>query len=155
LRESAVAVFDFTGYKRAVSLEEASALAAVAYELGIALALGRAAVIVAIGGQDLPFDLDIEPVRRNSGESEAAKISGAFDRALYGLQRGAAGNSIKPLVKCLRHRFGSHASPHVRMSLETLHSDAMRDPIKAKHLITSTFGFLAPSFANPISGLAW
>jgi hypothetical protein len=45
-------------------------------------------------------------------------------------------------VKYLRDRFGSHASPHVRMSLETLDSGAMRDPIKARHLITSTFGFL-------------
>ncbi len=142
LRESAVAVFDFTGYKRAASLEEASTLAAVAYELGIALALGRAAVIVAIAGQDLPFDLDIEPVRLNSGESDPAKISDAFDRALYSLQRGAAGSSVKPSVKYLRDRFGSHANPHVRMSLETLDSDAMSDPIKAKHLITSTFGFL-------------
>jgi len=60
LRESAVGVFDFTGYKRAASLEEASPIAAVAYELGIALALGRAAVVVAIDGQDLPFDLDID-----------------------------------------------------------------------------------------------
>jgi hypothetical protein len=123
-------------------LEEASTLAAVAYELGIALALGRAAVIVGIAGQDLPFDLDIEPVRLNSGESDPAKISDAFDRALYSLQRGAAGSSVKPSVKYLRDRFGSHASPHVRMSLETLDSDAMSDPIKAKHLITSTFGFL-------------
>jgi hypothetical protein len=73
LRESAVAVFDFTGYKRAASLEEASALATVAYELGIALALARAAVIVAIAGQDLPFDLDIEPVRLNTARATLRK----------------------------------------------------------------------------------
>lgn len=36
LRESALAVFDFTGYKRSASLEEASPVGAVAYELGIA-----------------------------------------------------------------------------------------------------------------------
>jgi hypothetical protein len=142
LRESAVAVFDFTGYKRAATLEEASAIAAVAYELGIALALGRASVVVATLGQDLPFDLDIEPVLLGSGESDLANLSAAFDRALYGLQRGAAGSSIKPSVKYLRDRFGDHSSPHVRMSLETLDDDAMSDPIKARHLITSTFGFL-------------
>jgi hypothetical protein len=141
LRESAVAVFDFTGYKRAASLEEGSSVAAVAYELGIALALGRAAVIVATDGQDLPFDLDIEPVLLG-GESDAANLSAAFDRALYGLQRGAAGSSVKTSVKYLRDRFGSHPSPHVRMSLETLDDDAMSDPIKARYLITSTFGFL-------------
>jgi hypothetical protein len=142
LRESAVAVFDFTGYNRGASLEEASPIAGVAYELGIALALGRAAVIVASAGQDLPFDLDIEPVCLGNHESDVASLSAAFDRALYGLQRGAAGSSIKPSVKYLRDRFADHSSPHVRLSLETLDEEATADPIKARHLITSTFGFL-------------
>ena len=142
LRESAVAVFDFTGYKRGASLGEASATAAVAYELGIALALGRAAVVVATDGQDLPFDLDIEPVCLSDDDNDVANLSAAFDRALYGLQRGAAGSSVKSSVKYLRERFAGHPSPHVRMSLETLDDDTMSDAIKARHLITSTFGFL-------------
>lgn len=142
LRQCAVAVFDFTRYNRGASLEEASATAAVAYELGIALALGRAAVIVASAGQDLPFDLDIEPVLLDGGESDVANLSAAFDRALYGLQRGAAGSSVNPSVKYLRDRFASHASAHVRISVETLDTEATMDPIKARHLITSTFGFL-------------
>jgi hypothetical protein len=142
LRESAVAVFDFTGYKRAASLEEASPIAAVAYELGIALALGRAAVVVATDGQELPFDLDIEPVCLNNDDSDVANLSAAFDRALYGLQRGAAGSSVKSSIKYLRDRFAGHPSPHVRMSLETVDDDATADPIKARHLITSTSGFL-------------
>jgi hypothetical protein len=142
LRESAVAVFDFTGYTRAASSEQASPIAAVAYELGIALALGRAAVVVATDGQELPFDLDIEPICLNNDDSDAANLSAAFDRALYGLQRGAAGSSVKPSIKYLRDRFAGHSSPHVRMSLETLDDAAMSDPIKARHLIASTSGFL-------------
>ncbi|HUC99903.1 MAG TPA: hypothetical protein VMR88_15550 [Candidatus Polarisedimenticolaceae bacterium] len=135
-------VFDFTGYKRAASLEEASATASVAYELGIALALGRAAVVVATDGQDLPFDLDIEPVCLSNDDTNIANLSAAFDRALYGLQRGAAGSSVKSSINYLRDRFAGHSSPHVRMSLETLDDGVMSDAIKAKHLITSTFGFL-------------
>ncbi len=142
LRESAVAVFDFTGYKRAASLEEASPIAAVAYELGIALALGRAAVVVAIDGQDLPFDLDIEPVCLKNDDGDVAMLSAALDRALYGLQRGAAGSSVKSSVKYLRDRFAGHPSSHVRISLETLDDEATADPIKARYLITSTCGFL-------------
>jgi hypothetical protein len=142
LRESAVAVFDFTGYKRAASLEEASPIAAVAYELGIALALGRAAVVVAIDGQDLPFDLDIEPVCLKNDDSDVAMLSAAFDRALYGLQRGAAGSSVKSSVKYLRDRFAGHPSSHVRISLESLDDQATADPIKTRYLITSTCGFL-------------
>ena len=142
LRESAVAVFDFTGYKRAASLEDASPTAAVAYELGIALALGRAAVVVAIDGQELPFDLDIEPVCLNNDDGDVAMLSAALDRALYGLQRGAAGSSVKSSVKYLRDRFAGHPSSHVRISLETLDDEATADPIKARYLITSTCGFL-------------
>jgi hypothetical protein len=141
LRECAVAVFDFTNYKRGASLGEASAIAAVAYELGIALALGRAAVVVATDGQDLPFDLDIEPVCLSNDDSDIVNLSAAFDRALYGLQRGAAGSSVKSSIKYLQDRFAGHPSRHVRMSLQTL-DEAMSDPIKARHLITSTCGFL-------------
>ena len=142
LRESIVAVFDFTGYRRDASLEEASPVAAVAYELGIALALGRAAVVIATDGQDLPFDLDIEPVCLKNDDSDGANLSAAFERALYGLQRGAAGSSVKSSISYLRERFAGHPSPHVRISLETLDDEAMSDAIKARHLIASTSGFL-------------
>jgi Pyruvate/2-oxoacid:ferredoxin oxidoreductase delta subunit len=54
LREAALGVFDFTGFKRNGDLAQMSAVANVAYELGIALALGRPAIIVAFEDQDLP-----------------------------------------------------------------------------------------------------
>jgi hypothetical protein len=69
-------------------------------------------------------------------------LSAAFDRALYGLQRGAAGSSVKSSVKYLRDRFAGHPSSHVRISLESLDDQATADPIKTRYLITSTCGFL-------------
>ena len=59
----------------------------VAYELGIALALGRPAIIVAFENQDLPFDLDLEPVRIKPQGDETAALGLALDQNLYGLQR--------------------------------------------------------------------
>jgi hypothetical protein len=152
LREGAVAVFDFTAYKRSAPLEDASAVAAVAYELGIAFALGRSAIIVANENQDLPFDLDIEPIRLGNGDADAAALSVALDRALYGLQRGGAGSSVEPSVRYLRDRFGTHGDFHVRLSLDNLDAEAARDPIKARLLIASAFGFLgaeAPQIISP------
>jgi hypothetical protein len=153
LREAAVAVFDFTSYKRSTTLEEASVVSAVAYELGIALALGRAVVIVATEAQDLPFDLDIEPVRLHNGGDDANALSVALDQALYGLQRGGAGSSVEQSVAYLRGWFGAHADFHVRLSLDTLDTETVRDPIKTRLLIGSTLGFLgaeAPHILLPV-----
>ena len=153
LRESAVAVFDFTSYKRSATLEEASFVAAIAYELGIAFALGRAVVIVATETQDLPFDLDIEPIRLRNGAPDSDALSLALDHALYRLQRGGAGSSVQQSVRYLRGRFGAHSDFHVRLSLDTLDAETVRDPIKTRLLIASTLGFLgaeAPHILLPV-----
>jgi hypothetical protein len=153
LRESALAVFDFTGYKRSASLEDNSPVAAVAYELGIALTLGRAVVIVAREGQDLPFDLDIEPIRLGDEQTDLNKLSAALTEALYSLQRGAAGSSVQASVNYIHDRFCDHADHHVRVSVNTLSSEAKGDPIRAKHLIASTLNFLgadAPQVLWPV-----
>ena len=153
LRESALAVFDFTGYKRSASLEEASPVAAVAYELGIALALGRAVVIVATEEQDLPFDLDIEPIRLAHEQTDLDNLSAALTHALYSLQRGGAGSSVQASVNYIHDRFCNHSNHHVRVSVNTLGAEAKGDPIRAKHLIASTLNFLgadAPQVLWPV-----
>ena len=153
LRESALAVFDFTGYKRSASLEEASPVAAVAYELGIALTLGRAVVIVATGDQELPFDLDIEPIRLGNKQTDLLNLSTALTHAFYRLQRGGAGSSVQASVKYIHDQFCNHADHHVRVSVNTLAAEAKGDPVRAKHLVASTLNFLgadAPQALWPV-----
>ena len=153
LRESSLAVFDFTGYKRSASMEEASPVAAVAYELGIALALGRAVIIVATESQDLPFDLDIEPIRLGDEQTDLDTLSAALTHALYSLQRGGAGSSVQASVNYIHNQFCNHADHHVRVSVNTLAAEAKGDPIRAKHLVTSTLNFLgadAPQVLSPV-----
>jgi len=142
LREAALASFDFTGFKKNLPLEEMSDVATVAYELGIALALGRPSVIVAFENQELPFDLDLRPVRVKPQSDATAKLGLALDQNLYGLQRGRAGTSVRASMEFLRSRYQFSGDFRVRGSLASIDAEAERDPVKARLLIASTLGFV-------------
>lgn len=152
LRQAALGVFDFTRFKRNAAFEEASAVAIVAYELGMALTLSRPVVIVASESQDLPFDLDIEPVRVNVADQDSTALGSAVDKTLYGLQRARAGTSVSESIQQLRTEFANHPDSRVRHSLTSLDDEAAQDAVKTRLLIASTLGFLgaeAPLIAFP------
>jgi hypothetical protein len=118
-----------------------------------ALTLGRAVVIVATEGQDLPFDLDIEPIRLGDEQTDLDNLSAALTHALYSLQRGGAGSSVQASVNYIHDRFCNHSNHHVRVSVNTLVAEAKGDPIRAKHLVASTLDFLgadAPQALWPV-----
>jgi nucleoside 2-deoxyribosyltransferase len=142
LRECVVGVFDFTAYRTPASLEEAAPVAAVAYELGIAMALGRPVILIAKEEQNLPFDLDIEPLKLRSGSDQAADMADALDQAVYTLQRGTAGCSIEKSVRHFRSRFGGHSDFNVRLSMEPLSEEVVKDPVKTRLLMASPLTFL-------------
>ncbi len=154
LRAAAVAVFDFTSYERSADFTAASLVAPVAYELGIALALGRPVVIGALEHQDLPFDLDIEPVRLLGDNADDERVSCALDNAFYALQRGSGGSSVEASIKFLRNRFGGHSDLHVRGAMASLDNEASADPVRAKLLIQSALEFLGAE-ANQLITPAW
>jgi len=56
--------------------------AAVAYELGIARALGKAVVVLAKEDQIIPFDVDVEPVLLSGAKRDGSAIANAIDQAL-------------------------------------------------------------------------
>lgn len=142
LCEASVAVFDFTGFTAEPSPESASAVAAIAYELGIALALGRPVIVAAREDQSLPFDLDIEPVRLPDSGSAHEALAAGLDRVLYSLQRGEAGSSVLESIREVRRRHASHKSLQVRVSLERLDDDVSDDPVRASLLLSSVLMFL-------------
>jgi hypothetical protein len=152
LRECAIAVFDFTGYRRTAAVEDAAPVAAVAYELGIALTLGRPVLLVAHENQPLPFDLDIEPVRLAPGTEDAAAVAAGLDLVLYGLQRGTAGESVSRTARYLKARYANHGDFHVRISLDSLTDETVGDPIRTAFLMSSSLMFIgtdAPSLVYP------
>jgi nucleoside 2-deoxyribosyltransferase len=97
LRSSFVAVFDWRSYQRIPIVETRVAghsaapdiaLAAIAYELGLALTLGKPVIIVGAQHGQLPFDVDIDPVRLSGDRaSDAELIADAIDDTMYGVQR--------------------------------------------------------------------
>lgn len=152
LQECAMALFDFTGYCRTAAVEEAAAVAAVAYELGIALTLGRPVLLVAHEDQPLPFDLDIEPVRLAPGSDDAAAVAAGLDHVLYGLQRGTAGESVARTARYLKARYANHSNFQARISLDSLTDETVGDPIRTAFMLSSSLMFIgtdAPTLVCP------
>lgn len=157
LRASHVAVFDYTGYGgpsggQAVDLAAAGAVAAVSYELGIALALGRPVVVVASESQDLPFDVDIAPLRLRDDGLDQARVADALDEVIYGLQRGGSGNSLPAARAYLRQLYGDDPNVVVAQSLRLLDESAERDPVKFRRFVDPLLGFAgasAPTIVYP------
>ena len=134
LRRCNVAVFDFSA--KSVSNE-----AEVAYEMGIALAIGRSVVIAAPEQRKLPFDVDIEPVRYED-DIDATLIGDAIDKAAYGQQRGGTDSSLDETVAYAEWRFGS-GDRLVRLTLDML-KKASKDPIQGRTLLENIIGFAGP-----------
>jgi hypothetical protein len=145
LRTSHVAVFDYTSYRvpdcrRAVDLAVAGPMAAVSYELGIALTLGRAVVVIANAGQELPFDVDIDPVRLHGNEHDCARIADALDDALYRQQRGGSGSSLSPSQEYLSEHFARHPDFVVAQSMQLIDQSAERDPVRFRRFVEPLLG---------------
>jgi hypothetical protein len=157
LRACHAAIFDFTGYKRPdpgqpVDLAAAGPLAAVAYELGIALTLGRPIVVLANEGHGLPFDVDIEPVRLKSDTHKHAQLAEALDGAIYGLQRGGAESSIAATHAYANQGFSGSQHVVIARSLKLIDADAARDPIKFRRFLEPVLGSIgmnAPQMVFP------
>ncbi len=135
LRSSNVAVFDLT---TTATVE----LAAVCYELGIALALGRSIVIIARHDADLPFDVDLVPVLLQDDGEDAERVGVAIDDALYGQQRGGGDSSIEETLAYARRRTDrDDASWEIKHTLASL-DEASHDPIKVGSLIDGLLGLV-------------
>ena len=159
LRACHVALFDFTGYVRPdvdqpIDLAKTGPVAAVSYELGIALTLGRAIVVLANEGQDLPFDLDIEPIRLQGDGRDGARIAGAINEAMYGLQRGGEDSAIAATRDYLNERFSGGRNFIVAQSLKLIDDDVARDPVKFRRFVEPILGSSEPN-APQIVFPAW
>jgi hypothetical protein len=148
LRGCHVAVFDFTGYVRPAyrvtsDLGSTGAVAAVAYELGIALTIGRVVVVLAKEDQDLPFDVDIEPVRLKGDSQDAQRLGDAVDDALYGLQRGGEESSIVA-TRLRLQEFSGDKNSITKSLLELIDDAVARDSIKFRRFVQPLLGSAGP-----------
>ena len=127
LRSSAVAVFDPMAPDSSPQ-QRATAF----YELGMALAVGRPVVIVTDEPKRLPFDVDVEPVVIGGDADDAETLAAAVDAALYGVQRGEAGDSVRRSLDWLRRYVEEHESPAMLKALDVFDDDAADDPTRAR-----------------------
>jgi hypothetical protein len=136
LRASALAIFDYSAYDPALAdptgavdhtvevqtkvLDAAGPVASVAYENGWAFVLGSPMVIVARKGQAVPFDIDLEPVMLEGDDQDVDRIVSAMQKAIYGEQRGIAGDCLADTVNEVRRIYGHDDDPQVRSLLAAL-----------------------------------
>jgi hypothetical protein len=158
LRMSHVAVFDFTTYLKPdpcwpCDLAVTGPIAAISYELGIALTLGRPIIVVTKDDQNPPFDVNIEPVRLRQGALDKRQLAEAIDDVIYGLQWGGGESSIAATRAYLQQTFSDHENFIVTMSLRLIDDAAAHDPIKFRRFIEPVLGGLgsgAPLMLFPV-----
>ena len=126
-----VAFFDLRGASGVTRLitkepERARELAAAAYELGLAFALGKPVIVAGSAGETMPFDLDIAPLELDGRQDEAALMVQAVDQAFYVPQRSGRNSSIRESIGFLGHLTRGHAQ---RASFEGM---GWLDPARAQ-----------------------
>jgi hypothetical protein len=149
VRACCVALFDFTGYarpdpNRPIDLADTGPIAAVSYELGLALTLGRPVIVLANEGQYLPFDVDIEPIRLKGDGRDDVRLTDTIDDAIYGLQRGGEESSIAATLAYLNERFSGTQNFIVEQLLKLIDDEVVRDPVKFRRFVEPVLGRAMP-----------
>lgn len=134
LRSSTVAVFDWRTYQPGLTEknpEGAKDLAATAYELGLSMALGIPAVVLAKPLQRLPFDIDIEPVLLSGRKKKENQrlLDAALDTAIYGRQRTAIESGLPATQVWLRRSMEHHPTVRTFEKLGFFDPEHVDDPI--------------------------
>ncbi len=136
LQKASLAVFD-------MGADDGSDRAAVAYELGIALTLGKSVVVVTTG-EVLPFDVDIEPIDLKESEGAELLLTEAIDEAFVSV---IPREKISPLPDTLQHVLKTYPLPqgdtYLDQSLKQLQKLGDEpDPVSTDHALKTLIGFL-------------
>lgn len=128
-----VAVFDL---RRAGELPElalrapkrARELTGSAYELGLALALGRPVVVLASPGDNLPFDIDLSPLLLDGTDDDADALAQALDDAFYLPQRPTRENALPQALAELDRLTQGHPMRAQFEGMQWLNPSLAQDP---------------------------
>lgn len=88
--------------------KRARELAASAYELGLAFALGKPLVVIGEAGESMPFDIDLAPLALEGDDDDAALLRQAVDEAFYVPQRSDRQSSVGDAVAFLARLTAGH-----------------------------------------------
>ncbi len=141
-----VAMFDLRGASEIAALatkfpKRARELAAAAYELGLAFALGKPVVVIGAAGETMPFDVDLSPLTLDGSDDDAALLRQAVDEAFYVLQRSGRDSSIGESVAFLDQLTAGHEKRRAFEGMGWLDPALAKDPAgfaaKAAQLISA------------------
>lgn len=133
LRACHVALFDLRGVDDLATLAQqaprrARDIASSAYELGLAFALGKPVVVVTGPDDELPFDIDLAPLRLQGDEGDVADLAQALDEAFYVPQRRSDADALAGSLAQLRRLCGGHAQERAFKGLGLLADALLADP---------------------------
>jgi nucleoside 2-deoxyribosyltransferase len=136
LRESAVAILDYSGYdplkadpkglinaphyNEKETLEAAGPVAMVAYENGWAYTLGKPVVVITKKGRSIPFDIDIEPVVLEEDGKDDERIISGIQTALYGVNRNTKGSCLEETLDYARMLFKNAGDEKIQNLLNSI-----------------------------------
>lgn len=154
LRRAAICVFDLAGFDNALPHDERVGFAQVAYEIGIALALGRPIVVIVDEVTDVPFDIDISPVVIDVAAPDVAlaAVGSAIDAAFALPQRGGGESCVPETVARMVATFGDHPGTYVAALIGELGRLDELDPVAAEQILDNAFTHLgaeAPVLLRP------
>ncbi len=146
LRAAHVTVFD-------LGVPDGRDLAAVCYELGLALALGVPCALVLRDAHEAPFNVDVAVHVRLGGTDDATAIARMLDAAVYGAPRADAHGSVHATIELAERRFGNPGAPaYVGQAVREL-AEASDDPVAARARLEALIGFVrterSPAGARP------
>jgi nucleoside 2-deoxyribosyltransferase len=147
LQTANIAVFD-------LSIDEGANRAAVAYELGIARALGKPLVVLARQDQEIPFDIDVESVLLSGSARDANSISEAIDRSLVWTMARPRSSTV---LKTIENVLSRYPIPQVDIYCDQTLKELQRlqtspDPVAVTAALKTLVGFLgidAPTLIHP------
>ncbi len=136
LRESGIAIFDYSAFKPSVAdpagdidhsleaeekvLKDAGPIADIAYENGLAYVLGKPVIVIKGKAKSLPFDIDIDPLELTNSDSDVMNIQFAIQTSLYGVSRAMKGSVLKETIDYVKTNFaGNKKAANVLTVLDT------------------------------------
>lgn len=137
LQRANVTVFD-------LSVRAGPERAAVAYELGIARTLGKPVVVLARRDQEIPFDVDVEPVLLSGSTADSTVISEAIDRALVWTMPRPKSGAVAATIKNVLSQYPiPQSNTYVDQTLKQLKRLASEpDPVAVNAAFNALLGYL-------------
>ncbi len=137
IQKAVTAVFDLRGAR-------GSGMASITYELGIALTLGKPAVVLVKEGQKMPFDVEIDPIILSGGPQDDAVAAAAVDKSVVWIHpapsAGASSRTLEYILSMYRRpQKDVYADQTLRMLAELTKAP---DPLAVTQTLMKFFDFL-------------